>query len=750
MNLTQRFVTGFSSFKWQILVFIAVMTSVNSSLAQSEAFARHYTSKPFIFQDERQLFYIEISNPTESIFTTVQISIQFSGPVDVRGLDENCSYWVPGGITEIICALPKVKANSFYQLDYYIVGDIDNRPSFSSVISVSSKEGDIEVKSQAADTIGFADGVFFVEGPALTISVARDVLRDTDQDGVSDINENIIGTDPENPSSNSHQNALIDVVALYSDSANDYHQGKIDSDIQTLITTTNQFFKRNEVGITLRLAALGEIEYSGTSTSIETVFNDLTSGSHSSFENLDNIISGVGADIVLFFHPLLGRLGSASCGISADNSEAVMGDFYADKFSGRLISVVDTGPGCSARVDIVTLVSTTMGLVPTREENPNGGTFPFSSGFKIDGLFATKIPSSSALSTPLSIFTERINKFSNPSTLCNCLPCGISRHDIANGADAVYSLNATAHLISQLTEEVFPRTESVFESITTIDEFSATSLIVRQFNNQTGVLVGDWVNYTVEAQNTSSILLRDMKFSFSNFKGFDLYRTGDSQCVILAATGETLSLQSDSMIQGHGTINCYVKELKPGQVAGFSYSVNVEELSTIPTDNYVEQFARVNGIGYIDSIVCTPIYENVEEAQSGSDICRSFSSLSSLQEPAQSEKDLIENFEIDLTLLPTLSNSVLSVPFIRADDNILLSAQFKVHVQGHVILEIIGAKFLDSDLEPETQSVFNSEGTLTIKNVSIAGKKYVLDAQLIEGTNPVKFDSIVLIEIEEE
>ncbi|PCJ25337.1 MAG: hypothetical protein COA96_07635 [SAR86 cluster bacterium] len=724
---------------------VTIILFANYSFSQTDAFVRHHTSKSFVFQGERLPFYIDISNPTNSELTLVNINIQFSALVDVRGLDDRCSKWTPEGKTAIVCILPRIKANSFYQIDYYIVGNIDIRPEFSSSITVSSREDNIAVNSQSTETIGFSDGDFSIEGQTLTISVARDILFDTDRDGVSDINENILGTDPEDPNSSSHQNALIDVTVLYSDTAREYHRDKLESEIQYLITATNQFYQRNNVNITLRLAALGQVEYSADKSSISSVFEDLTSETHASFQELSDIRLGTGADMILLVHPFTELSDTDLCGVSASGVNAVMGDFFREGFAGRLLSVIDTGPACRGRRDIAALLGGNMGLAVSREDSPDGGTFPFSAGYKIDDVFATKMPSSFVSTTPLSEFTSRLNRLSTPNSLCLGRPCGIDRNDLAKGANAVFSLNATAYVISDLTPEVLPRQPSIFETTTTIDLESSSSLSIIQTSNRTGAFVEDWINYSVEVSNTSTSSLNDLAIVFSNAHNSNLYRTDDSQCTVLTQANETLLISGDSTLEGHGELTCYVKNLQPGQAAGFTYALKISDSGIISGEGYFAQLVSVNRIPYLESIACLPVFQDILSAKSGSDVCSIFDPFISLEQEIQSEQIIKTEPKIDLKLLPSITGPLLTVPFIRTSDGLLLSAQFRVGLLEQLELELITVEFLESTLQPQIESIITINNRLIVKNLEIQGSLYDLEAQIEENSDPVTFFNVVLL-----
>ena len=163
------------------------------------------------------------------------------------------------------------------------------KPGFSSTISVSSNEGGFSIDEQSTTSIGLGDGDRSIEGATLDLLVLRDVLFDVVRNGVPDVNETIMGTDPQNPTSFSLEPAVIDVAVLYSSLAGDYYGTKITNRIEHLLTATNQFYRNNDVGITLRVVAMDEVEYSDSDASLNETFNKFSAQSHEAFFELESI-----------------------------------------------------------------------------------------------------------------------------------------------------------------------------------------------------------------------------------------------------------------------------------------------------------------------------------------------------------------------------------------------------------------------------------------------------------------------------
>lgn len=710
-------------------VAIVLLSSFFLTAAQAqaaEASARHYTEKAFILEGERQPFHIELSNPTSSDFRTLRVTISFSTDVDVRGLDKTCSKWKPSGVTEAICIIPVFKAGSVKQLSYYIEGDTDLRPGFEVSVAITSLDGTISINSQDSETEGLADNSRFIEGATLNISVARDILRDSDADGVSDVGERVVGTDPSNPNSVSRDNAIIDVAVLLSEETGDYYNGKFGGRVENLIASTNQFYRENNIGITLRLVAMGRVDYSGSS--IDQAFTNFTGGQDAAFTELGSIIEGTGADVVVFAHTMFTNADS-TCGIGLGNSAAVQGDFYRELYNDRMLSVIDVSRNCISRRNIAVELAFNMGVVLTREDSPEGGTFSFSSGYIQDQSFSTSVANSFRDG---SSENTRLNLLSSPERLCLGQPCGVDRGSLAEGADAVFSLNATRHVIADLAPTVKPITAEDNQPKITINEKNSGALEVLQYPNKSTALVGDWVPYQVEARNTSGSVLHNLEFRFRSSSQAELLRTTDSQCAILVAEGEELVTGSPNEFEGRGDIVCYVRTLNPGEVAGFNYSTKIESSVDFLGQQLHLQSAFVNNIFMLESRVCIPVLENrVDLDEFG---CSFFGG--NVNDETNSQ-NLISN--IDLSLGPIVNEAILTVPFVRLFDDGLISAQFRI-IQGAArAFELIDMNFLEPQLNPVTASEFSSDEILTIPNVTIDGQLSTLVMRYVEGSEPPLF-----------
>lgn len=718
-----------------------------SSYGQSEfASARHYTEKPFLFDGERQLFYIELINPTSSSLREVTATVSYSVDIEVRGLDGRCSQSPPGDNTEIICTLPELERNSLELIPYSIVGDIDFKPSLAVSMSVRTASGFIVVQTQDSDAEGLSDNSRLIEGPEFRLSIARDVLRDSDADGVSDVSELSIGTDPSDPASVSDQNAVIDVVVLQSEETDRHYDGRFGGRIDYLFAATNQYYRENNIGITLRLVALGTLDYDSAEQTTTEIFNELSERSNSAFSDIDLIMENTGADVAVFAHPVFPTLNpdpdfdpdsesTLLCFVAQSNSNAIQGDFQKEFFGSRMVSVLNSSRDCLGVGNLAVALALNMGVVRSRQSNPNGGTFSFSSGHVQGEYFETVVPSSVVSEASEEGRGTRINLFSNPERLCLGRPCGVDRNSLVSGADAVFSLNATRHLIADLSPTVKPLSSADIDPRITIDAANNESIEVRQFSNSRSIIRGDWVFIQVEARNTSSSVLNHLEFRFGGASEVEPFRTSDNQCSILVTEDTELRQDLFGSKEGLGDIVCYVNSLQPGETAGFSYSVKVDSPTNYFGQNAFLSSAVVNSQFMRDAQACFVVSENSAGQTTAVDVCPAFIDDANYFTDPRRGLDTIE-----LTLLPEIIEDILTVPFVRLFDGGLVSAQFKIIEGAPNHYELIDLNYLSTFLTPTTAAAFNADGTFTLRNATIDGLGgYNMTLQLSDETEPAVF-----------
>ena len=120
-----------------------------------------------------------------------------------------------------------------------------------------------------------------------------DYLADADGDGVGDLNEDIAGTDANDPAS-VPDTATIDALALYNRDFARLYRGDPLGRIHHVVTLANELFLQSDVDVRLRIVGFEQLE-------VKSDWNNFAAPDRAEVKPLE---AGHGADIVLMFRPL--------------------------------------------------------------------------------------------------------------------------------------------------------------------------------------------------------------------------------------------------------------------------------------------------------------------------------------------------------------------------------------------------------------------------------------------------------------
>lgn len=282
------------------------------------------------------------------------------------------------------------------------------------------------------------------------VNVVNDVLQDSDLDGLSDFNEAILGTDPTDANSVDNSITTIDVMALYTQGADELYLGGAETRINQLISVANQTYSDSGINITLRPVYHGLVSYNDNDD-MDTALDALINRSDPAFASVDSLRAQFGADLVMLFRPL--ETDASRCGLATLGGFNTSGDFSAPTEAEFAFSHI--GINCPVDIVVAHELGHNMGLTHSFIEDGVGGTFGYSTGYGIDGEFAT------IMATPSAFNTEnRVARFSDPTVECFGFFCGVHASE-EFGADAVQSLNIVRHQIAQYRQTVVPDLPSV-------------------------------------------------------------------------------------------------------------------------------------------------------------------------------------------------------------------------------------------------------------------------------------------------
>lgn len=371
---------------------------------------------------------VSVTNNTANTLSGEQLTVLFALEfAELVSSSANCTTGNVGLNFGLICDLPDFDAGASTGISYSVRLTEQSYPFISSGVFVGDVFSDENVRDD--------DFVF----------VTQDTLVDSDGDGLSDFNEAIVNTDPNDASSNLAPGSLseIDLMFLYTPKfVEDIGNVQPETKINELVEVTNAYYANSRVDIEFRPVLYRQVNYE-VNNSLNTAFADMRD-SVGEFAFVPDTRTAVGADIVVLIDGL--AFSDSVCGLGSAPGAGFEGElfhptiiqpelfvaFYTDGFP------INSTTGCD-NVTLAHELGHNHGLDHSHREEGAQGTFTWALGHGVDGSFAT------IMANPADFpGSELIALFSNPeSTDCNGLPCGVAREDVEQGADAVFTLNQT-------------------------------------------------------------------------------------------------------------------------------------------------------------------------------------------------------------------------------------------------------------------------------------------------------------------
>ena len=304
-------------------------------------------------------------------------------------------------------------------------------------LSLDNEQGGVEVW----ETIEAREGNVISTHPFTANSF--DFLVDSDDDDVSDVNENLFNTDP-NDFLSQPGTLVIDVMALYTPAVAAKYNDEPVTRILHELEWGNQAFRNSNINARFRLVKAQSTNYEGLDSRVAISAVADQSGV---FEGVDAVRQDAGADLLVLY--IEDDPSDDSCGIGDLAGVDLNGDMAFTRRS-QIVSVV--AAGCRSST-LTHEFGHNLGLGHDAREESNKGAFGWSRGHGINGSFVTTM----AYQSGYRYFGPDIQYFSNPDISCQGQPCGVDRSDLSLGADAALSIRTTMYQIAELTPQVKER-----------------------------------------------------------------------------------------------------------------------------------------------------------------------------------------------------------------------------------------------------------------------------------------------------
>ena len=367
-----------------------------------------------------------------------------------------------------------------------------------------------------------------------------DTLKDSDNDGVSDFNERIIGSSP--TKANTLGDSIIEVAFTVGSSANNYPVlggANLEASIAQQVTSANTAFNAGGLGIEMRNVGIYLLGDDSGLTG-ELVLEAMADRS-GIFAGLDALLTRKPDLFIHFSTKEVADTGGIAT-LNGVNNDGII-DFenlYAGRTNSGVVSIDNSS------LTLAHEVGHLMGVSHSRKqaEGAVSGAFPWSVGYGVENNFAT------IMAYETSFNAQGTRFFSTPNRFCSApgkdkYPCGVDETDLLNGAYAVRSLAATALQVSGISNG-FPPVIKILgdDPVYLSDADFASDLKARAIDREDGDITLSVTSEIVAANGGS----QDYDYE-------QIYSVTDSESNAATASRKIIIIAEDIDTDGDGVAN---------------------------------------------------------------------------------------------------------------------------------------------------------------------------------------------------